>query len=753
MDEQPIDAFLEMLPDATIVVNGTAQLLGGNDAARQLLGVSQLRVETDPLAATQWISPTYVSIIRSYLTAASRPEGTLEFEVLGAGSVLWVEAACKALETEGEPLFLLSVRNRTARHSAEREHDLKFGRLRSAVLARSIGIYDHDHQTEEIYGSAKLRELYGLTPGQTLSLESFAEAVHPDDAEFLLEEVSKAHDPAGDGVYKVRHRIRTPSGEIRWLDSRSRTHFRVGSDGVRRKTRTIGSSMEITSSTATELAIERLASIMDATPDIVATADLAGCLTYLNRSGRHLLELNESARVKNVRVQDLLSQDCRARFEAQIVPSVAREGVWRGELEMAPCAGATFFASVVVLAHTQLRSEDRYLSIIAHDLSRQKQLEAQLLHAQKLEAVGQLAGGIAHDFNNLLSVIMGFATLVSADPAVPLHSRNKMHEILRASGRAGELTAQLLSFSRKQVLRVRVLSIRDALLAIEPMVRRLVGETIQVRLLLPPSKLRIKADPSQIEQVLVNLVVNARDAMPRGGTLTIQAGEMEVQSTDEDSEVAPGPYARLSVTDTGDGMSPDTLSRVFEPFFTTKAPGLGTGLGLSTVFGIVKQSGGTIEVRSKEGEGTHLVMCFPTTADAPEAHTDSPRGRLARVAGVILVVEDEPQLLEVIVTVLRDAGYTPLAANSPTEALKLVESHLEPISLLLTDVVMPQMSGKQLADTLAEKGSTIPVLYMSGYAGNTIANHGVLDAGISLLAKPFTPTQLLARVSEVRQGS
>jgi PAS domain S-box-containing protein len=376
-----------------------------------------------------------------------------------------------------------------------------------------------------------------------------------------------------------------------------------------------------------------------------------------------------------------------------------------------------------------------------------KNLEEMLRQAQKMEAVGQLAGGVSHDFNNLLGVILGYTGIMldSLSPDDPNHKG--IEEIQKAADRAALLTRQLLAFSRKQVLQPKVLDLNTVVAGTEKLLQRLIGEHIELLVILKPALGLVKADAGQLEQIIMNLAVNARDAMPPGGKLTIETSNVEV---DEESVTRPGPHVMLSVTDTGCGMDANTKNRIFEPFFTTKEFGKGTGLGLSTVYGIVKQSGGSIWVYSEVGIGTTFKIYLPCVG--PILENASPGDKLEKVEGgsqTILVVEDEAALLQVTHQSLEAVGYLILAAHSPAEAIRISESHPGPIHLMVTDVIMPGMNGAQLATHLSAPRPDMKVLYVSGYTDDTIVRHGVLEPGLAFLQKPFSPKTLARKVSEV----
>jgi signal transduction histidine kinase len=379
-----------------------------------------------------------------------------------------------------------------------------------------------------------------------------------------------------------------------------------------------------------------------------------------------------------------------------------------------------------------------------------KRTQDQLILAQKMESIGRLAGGIAHDFNNLLTVISGRAVIATGRLGPGSPAARDLSAIGDATKRASALTRQLLAFGRKQVLQAQVLDLHVVVEGISRMLERTIGEDITITTVGSPDCGRVNADPTQIEQVILNLVVNARDAMPRGGRLTIETAEVELDEAYARThpEVRPGPYVMVAVSDTGVGMDQATQAQIFEPFFTTKEPGKGTGLGLSTVYGIIKQSGGHIWVYSEPGRGTTFKVYFPRVTEALAVAPPEPVGTTGRGWETILLVEDDEGVRELAQEILEAEGYTVLVASGPNEALGAVARHDETIHLLVTDVVMPQMSGPELVERLRAVRPDIHVLYMSGYADTAIVQHGVLDAGLPFLQKPFTPSVLSRKVRE-----
>jgi len=415
--------------------------------------------------------------------------------------------------------------------------------------------------------------------------------------------------------------------------------------------------------------------------------------------------------------------------------------------------GTGFWADVSITPLRDKQQELRGFSHIMRDITSKRKLEDQLHQSQKMEAIGVLAGGVAHDFNNLLTTIMGNADLAILDLETNSPIYQYMKDIRKAAQVAASLTRQLLAFSRKELIQPEVLDLNQVIMNLEKMLHRLIGENIEVVTAYAPDLWRVKADPGQIEQIIMNLAVNARDAMPKGGRLTIETANVEQDEgyfRDHGIENKAGSYVMMAVTDNGIGMDKETQKRIFEPFFTTKEMGRGTGLGLSTLYGIVKQSEGHIWVYSEPGKGTTFKIYLPRVEEDTEAAKTKLSPTLSLEGSeTILVVEDNEMLRELIKEMLEGYGYTVLVTQGGKEAVGIATSHDGPIHLLLTDVVMPGMNGREVAKQLQSIVAEIKVLYMSGYTEDSMGHHGVLDSGMNFIQKPFSLQVLGRKVREI----
>ncbi len=503
----------------------------------------------------------------------------------------------------------------------------------------------------------------------------------------------------------------------------------------------------------------RLAAVMEATTDLVAFADRHGHLLHLNLAGRRLLKLDEEAELGTLTLCNLFAPWAAQDLAQNGIPGAERNGTWQGESALRRRDGHEIPVSQVVIAHRDEAGQLGFVSMIARDISEQKRateekdrLQLQLGQAQKMESIGRLAGGVAHDFNNMLQVILGNVEMGLQQ--VP--SNNLVHRelvaIRQAARRSAELTRQLLGFARKQAVSPRVLDLNETVDGVLKMLRPLLGESIHLTWQPGTDLWPVKIDPVQVDQILANLATNARDAVVGEGSVAVRTANFVVEPASENalSDSPAGEYVALTVSDTGRGMSPEVLEHLFEPFFTTKAVGKGTGLGLATVFGIVKQNQGTISVESQPNQGTTFRILLPR-APAPAPVKEGKRKALVGGTETVLLVEDEPQILDIGRRTLEKQGYTVLASNVPQSALDLAARHPGQIDLLVTDIVMPGMNGKELKQRLEALKPGIKCLYMSGYTDDIIARHGGLGPNEAFIEKPFSVQDLLDKVRSVLQ--
>jgi two-component system cell cycle sensor histidine kinase/response regulator CckA len=570
------------------------------------------------------------------IAAETRTSCAGEFRVVRPdGSICWLSGRGEySYSDSGAPAGVHgAVADVSKRKRAERALFKSEELLRQAVLVSHTGIFDHDHLTNYIYASPEQRAIQGWSPDEPVTLEKYFDSIHVDDRERIREAVRRAHDPAGDGLYDVEHRIVLPDGSIRWTSTRAQTFF-AGEGSARHPVRTVGAVRDITE---------------------------------------------------------------------------------------------------------QKQAEEE-----------QKKLEKQLADVQKMESIGRLAGGVAHDFNNMLTVILGYADLAKSKSAPSDAHVKYLEEIEKAGNRSREMVWQLLGFSRRQIITPKPAKLNVLLAEMEMTLARLIGEDVELRFLPEPHLWTTLMDPTQIHQIVLNLVANARDAMPSGGTLTIRTANIELSDEQSRMQVGshPGQYVVMAVSDNGIGMSQETMTHIFEPFFTTKERGKGTGIGLAMVYGIVQQNGGFVSVDSELGKGSTFKIYLPRIAGEGEAQEETAAPPPAAGAGTILLVEDDELVRQVTAAALESIGYTPLVATGPEDALRLCAQPGAEIQLMLTDVVMPGMTGAELQHQARAILPQIKTLFMSGYTSNVIAERGVLKKGVHFIQKPFSIEELRKKVDE-----
>ena len=497
----------------------------------------------------------------------------------------------------------------------------------------------------------------------------------------------------------------------------------------------------------------RFRSIIEHASDFVLILDAEGLVRYASPSSERALGHNESLVGRSI-FELIASTDegaLRIFLERAKETTESQTSIeLRTSLAVEP-------PRVLQVSATNLLREPSVAGIVmnAREITEVKRLEEQLRQAQRMEAIGTLSGGVAHDFNNLLTVIRGYTNQLLESPYNPPESRMQIKRIDEAAERASSLTRQLLAFSRRQVLQPKVFDINELVANLDQMLRRLIGEHIEMKTAAAKEPCLVKADAGQIEQVIMNIAINARDAMPQGGRLTLETAhvELDMAFAAEVAGALPGPYVMLAFSDSGEGMDAETKTHIFEPFFTTKGLGKGTGLGLSTVYGIVKQSGGYISVYSEVGQGSTFKVYLPQVSDAVKTQwKEEPASADARGNETILLVEDEPMIRELMETMLTSRGYSVLMADNPLNTAAFAAQHAGPIHLLLTDVVMPGISGKEIANQISAQRPEMKVIFVSGYTPNAIVHHGILDENLHFLQKPFTAVTLTNKVREVLNG-
>ena len=752
-----LEVTLQSIGDAVITTNAAGQVTRMNPSAERLTGWTAVEAIGRP--ASEVIRLVSASTGAPGIDVVSRVlerKETIELSndvilIRRDGREVAVADSAAPIQGDGGAIrgVVVVLSDQTARYAARRALAESEERLRLALRSANQGLYDLNVPTGHVTITPEYASMLGYDPAEFRETNAaWMARLHPDDRDRVTTAYQDYIAGRSD-EYRAEFRQRTKGGGWRWILS-------IGSlvawtpDGA--PLRMLGTHTDITELKEAQLKLEQFKHTLDQTLDSVfmfAVDTLR--FIYVNEGAKQQVGYSE-AELLQMTPLDLKPDLDETSFRRMAAPLAdGRLRILTFETRHRRKNGQLLPVEISLQYIADAGVAPRFVAIV-RDVTERHQVEARLREAERMETVGQLAGGVAHDFNNLLSVINSTAELAMEGRAADDPVRQDFEEIRQAGNRAAALTGQLLAFSRTQLFSPELLDVDGLLAGIRPMLLRLIREDIHLLIRPAIGAGTILADRGQIERVLVNLVVNARDAMPRGGNLTIEASASDLTNSSPVTTppLAAGPYVMLGLSDTGEGMDETTRTRIFEPFFTTKERGHGTGLGLSSVYGIVAQSGGGLSVSSTPGQGTTFRLYLPRVEEAagvtPSADgaSDMPRG-----TETILVVDDEEALLRVAKRMLDAAGYTTLVASSGPEALRLAEQLDRPLHLLFTDVVMPGMSGPELAARLKVCHPETRVLYTSGYSDNSVLRDAVQDRTAMLIGKPYAPNELHRKIREV----
>jgi PAS domain S-box-containing protein len=751
---QHMNLMLDMAPTTIVVHTLEGRILYANQAAASIHGYRHK--ELMALKISDLDDEDSAVLFHERVERLKR-NGEVSFEVLHRrkdGTTFPLKIFARTVDWDGAPAILSVGADITYRKQAEKE-------MRLTLKAVSEGVWKWDFITNELQFSPIYYTMLGYAPDAfPATFENWKRLIHPDDVDAALR-VAEAFLNTEPDVYENVFRMRTQSGAYRWIQARGRVVERNASGAALRM---IGNHVDITDRRRAEKMLRnverRNQALLDHSPVCHKIVDLDFNLQYMSANGFKMLKLSADADVYGKPYPFAFFPEA---FRNEMTANMNRAKETGGTIIMEALTndveGNEVWLDSTLVPVLDDDGNIDYLTVVSADVTQRKtaekerkRLEGQLRQSQKMEAVGRLAGGVAHDFNNMLSLIIGHAemALEDLDPTHPVCG--DLEEIKSAGERSADLTRQLLAFARKQTVAPRVIDLNETVGGMLKMLRRLMGEDIDLAWRPGENIWPVKMDPSQIDQILANFCVNARDAIADVGKVAIETGNVafdDVYCADHPG-FSPGEYVFLSFSDNGCGMDPAIRDNIFEPFFTTKESGKGTGLGLATVYGIVKQNDGFINVYSESGLGTIFKIYLRRLAAGAESSRDEGKARSAnRGHETILLVEDEPAILKMTMMMLESLGYRVMAAETPGEAVRLAREHAGDIHLLVSDVVMPEMNGRGLAKTILGFQPHIKTLYMSGYTSDIIAHHGVLDEGVNFIQKPFSRQGLGARVRAV----
>ncbi len=666
------------------------------------------------------------------------------------GSVFPVEVSSRSFRIGGEAYLHSLVRDLTEQRRMEREREaaeraLQESESRFRMMADSAPVLIWMSGPDK--GCSWFNQGWLDFTGRTLAQElgdGWVENVHPEDLARCVD-VYVSHFDRRE-PFTMEYRLRRSDGVYRWIVDSGKPRF----EGDGRFAGYIGSAIDITDHKQSEEELRRLAAAVEQTPASIVITDEEGNVRYVNPAFEKTSGYTRGEAVGR-KASLVKSGRHPPEFYAELWATIGSGKVWNGRIVNRARDGREYTEDCVIAPVKDAGGAVRNYVAVKRDITSELALQQHLSESQRLDSVALLAGGIAHDFNNLLTVILSCAELLELDAGGEGPNAEVIDEIQVAAGRARDLTRKLLAFARRQVIEPVPVDLNRMVHDGKRLLRRVLNEDVALRAELQPELWAVRCDPAQVEQILLNLAVNARDAMPNGGRLAFETANVEVDAARAAlfPGMRPGPHVRLVVQDTGVGMPPEVKARAFEPFFTTKPVGKGTGLGLATVHGIVKQSGGFIRVESEPGKGTRFEMLFPRTMEPARRTEGLEQAHATRGTEAVLLVEDDPDVRSVTLRALQSGGYEVLVAEEAASALRIVADASRRVDLLLSDVVMPGMDGPQLADAVRARRPEVRVLFVSGHAHEVLANRGIQDGRVPLLDKPYTPASLLARVREV----
>jgi two-component system, cell cycle sensor histidine kinase and response regulator CckA len=756
------DAYYELdLRGTYTFVNDTAYKIFGY-RQNELIGMSYRDILTPQVAHN--MQEAFSKIYHS-----GKPELLIDYEIIDKDGTVKIHRMNAALmrDTAGKPNgFRALAWDVTENKKAEEARRISEEKYRNILESMEEAYLEADLKGNFVFFNDSLSKMLGYSRAELANM-NYRNCIEPETIPKIFQTFNEIYRTDKPKTF-ITHELITKDGSKKIIEmsvslKRDRSGNPAGFQGVAR---------DVTAKIKAELAIkeseERFRMIVENMHDTVWTMDFHLHYKYISPGSSIMTGFTEEE-IRTIPLKEQITPESYALMEGIMTEAFALKSSGQPvdpkesrtfEVEAYHKDGGTIWIEINATFNRDENGKPLEIVIAGRNITERKKihkekekLEEQLLHAQKMESVGRLAGGVAHDFNNMLNVILGYAELSKMRLTEDNPVMHDIVEIEKAASRSKDITSQLLAFSRKQIIAPKIVNLNEQITGIEKTIAHLIGEDISLFFHTQSDLWNIKIDPSQIEQILFNLIINARDAMPGGGKLTVETFNIQL---DEGyclthAGFQSGQYVILTVSDNGHGIDTETLKHIFEPFFTTKETGKGTGLGLSTVYGIIKQNGGFINVYSEPGQGTTFKVYFRRTKEVKpvEEVEEEP---ITRASGTILLVEDDLPLREMTIEMLKTIGYSVLTVDNPIEAVSLCEKGDEHIDLVITDVVMPEMNGRELRDKLAVVRPDIKVLFMSGYTTNVIAHHGVLEKGVHFLQKPFSMKNLAQKISEVTAG-